>query len=525
MATRYGTSGRDRISGTRDGDHLYGYSMDGGLPSDWADDTLDGGEGEDYLHGGGGADTLLGGLQNDHLDGGPGGDVLDGGGGFDTATYWFSTSAVYINLLAGAGYSGDALDDTFISIEKVIGSSHDDVIVAGNGGNVLDGWIGDDRIYGGDGRDDLYGGAGIDRLYGGANVDNLYGGSETDYLWGEDGEDTLDGGDGDDVLRGGWDSDTFIGSSGADTNYGGDGERDLVDYSESSRRVEVNLETGRGVGGLAEGDRYDGIEDVTGSRWDDRITGTSADNHLRGGDGVDAISGGGGDDLLFGGAGADQLDGGSHTRGDTISYQDSDSTGVWVDLVSGMGRFGDAEGDKFARIENVTGSIFKDTLVGDRGNNVLKGWDGNDELYGNEGNDSLWGGRHGDRLWGDAGSDSLYGEMGSDTFIYRSVSDSPYSGPGPGTHDYIFDDFLASERDMIDLSAIDADTTAAAVGDQPFTFVLGRAFTGAGQLRIEYVGSTVYEVLGETTGDGVADLHIRVLGRTWSHFDEGDIVM
>ena len=332
--------------------------------------------------------------------------MLDGGAGFDTATYWFSTSAVYISLLLGSGFAGDALDDTFISIEKVIGSSHDDVIAAGNGGNVLDGWIGDDRIYGGDGRDDLYGGLGIDRLYGGANVDNLDGGSETDYLFGEDGEDTLDGGDGDDVLRGGRDSDTFIGSSGADACYGGDGERDLADYSELSRRVEVDLETGRGVGGLAEGDQYDSIEDVTGSRSGDRITGNSADNHLRGGDGVDVMSGGGGDDLLVGGAGADQLDGGSDSHGDTISYQDSISTGVRVDLSSRMGRFGDAEGDKFARIENVTGSRFKDTLVGDRGNNVLMGLDESDELYGNEGNDTLWGGRHGDHLWGGAGSDS-----------------------------------------------------------------------------------------------------------------------
>ena len=45
------------------------------------------------------------------------------------------------------------------------------MIVGDHDGNVIDGWLGDDRIWGGDGTDTLYGDLGIDRLYGGAGLD------------------------------------------------------------------------------------------------------------------------------------------------------------------------------------------------------------------------------------------------------------------------------------------------------------------------------------------------------------------
>ena len=42
------------------------------------------------------------------------------------------------------------------------------------------------------------------------------------------------------------------------------------------------------------------------------------------------------------------------------------------------GAGGDAEGDTFKDIENLTGSIYADTLWGDDGFNELMGMDGND---------------------------------------------------------------------------------------------------------------------------------------------------
>ena len=486
----FGRSWRgDDLTGTAENDQIFGWSEGDHAGSDISIDTLDGGDGDDYLNGGGGSDTLRGGRHNDTLVGGSGRhDELDGGEGSDTAAYWSSPAAVYINLDLGSASGGDAEGDTFISIENVIGSGYDDVITAHRDGSRLEGWDGDDRLYGLEGVDTLLGGDGIDRLRG------------------EGGDDTLDGGAGDDFLYGGASDDIFIASQGADLNSGGSG-RDIVDYSHSRAGVVVDLATEIGSGGLAEGDRYSSIEEVIGSRFDDTITGGTSGDALRGGGGVDELRGGDGNDLLIGGAGADVLDGGGNTEaGDMISYEGS---GIWVevDLAAGSGRSGDAEDDTFAGIEHVTGSSHGDTLIGDGGNNFLEGKLGADRLRGGLGVDTLSGGAHNDHLWGDGGADRLRGGSDADTFHFARVSDSPYSPPGALERFDTIHDFV-SGTDKIDISAIDANTTAtaAAGGNQRFAAVDTPTFTGPGQLRITNFSDGTAELVAETTGDGTPDL-------------------
>ena len=53
---------------------------------------------------------------------------------------------------------------------------------------------------------------------------------------------------------------------------------------------------------------------------------------------------------------------------------------------------GDAAGDTYANIENLTGSGFNDTLTGDSGANTLDGGAGSDVLLGGLGADTLIGG-------------------------------------------------------------------------------------------------------------------------------------
>jgi Ca2+-binding RTX toxin-like protein len=115
-------------------------------------------------------------------------------------------------------------------------------------------------------------------------------------------------------------------------------------------------------------------------------------------DGADIILGLGGDDTIFGfggadtilgGLGADTIDGGVGV--DTALYEDS-SSGVIVNLANGTGVGGTAEGDVLISIENVTGSSFNDTLIGNRGANVLNGGAADDRLVGGEGADTLIGG-------------------------------------------------------------------------------------------------------------------------------------
>ena len=67
-------------------------------------------------------------------------------------------------------------------------------------------------------------------------------------------------------------------------------------------------------------------------------------------------------DFLTGRAGADDLDGGAGI--DDAEYAGSDA-GVIVNLTTGSGLGGHAEGDVLANIEYVHGSMFDDHLIGD----------------------------------------------------------------------------------------------------------------------------------------------------------------
>src|SRR3546814_4240184 len=73
----------------------------------------------------------------------------------------------------------------------------------------------------------------------------------------------LFGNGGDDVLAGG---------SGADILVGGAG-RDVLSYAGSAAAVQVDLARLTAIGGDAEGDLFDGFEDVEGSVFADALAG------------------------------------------------------------------------------------------------------------------------------------------------------------------------------------------------------------------------------------------------------------
>lgn len=352
-------------------------------------DILNGGNWSDRLDGGSGDDILMGGRGTDFLKGGAGADQMDGGAGFDTVDYKQADSDIYVNLHIGRGYGGDAQGDRLSSIERVWGSRHDDTIMGDHNTNTLIGNNGDDYVNAFSGDDDLFGGNG------------------TDILLGGDDNDRIDGGTGDDTLDGGRGNDRLIGGEGADRINGGDGI-DVADYSASAGDVYVNLNTGRGYGHDAQGDRLSGIEEIEGSDFNDTLMGSAQADTLRGGDGDDYINASHGDDTLIGGTGADALIGSFGT--DTASYEDS-SDGVVVQLGLGRGWDGDAQGDTYHGIENVTGSAHADTLIGNAEDNLLQGNAGNDYLHGGHGDDLLEGG---------AGADALVGGTGSDTVDYSA---------------------------------------------------------------------------------------------------------
>ena len=224
--------------------------------------------------------------------------------------------------------------------------------------------------------------------------DVIFGFGGNDIIFGGPHDDVLYGGDGDDVLRGWHGADHLDGGAGTDT----------ASYFDPYwlTGVTVNLETGKGSGGDAEGDTLVSIEKVLGTQFSDDLIGNDGANRLWGEAGLDDLFGGDGDDHLYGGAGHDWLQGGSGADFlagdggiDCADYGNS-SEGVLVILASnngwGKGYGGSAKGDELVGIENVAGSDHDDWLIGNDEVNNLFGVGSDDTLQGGGGADYLFGG-------------------------------------------------------------------------------------------------------------------------------------
>lgn len=370
------------------------------------------------------------------------------------------------------------------SSRGTFGTNGDDPLYGTREGDTISGLDGEDTIFGFGGDDWLYGGDGNDYLYGGDNDDHLYGGNGGDHLYGGAGDDHLYGGD---DQSGHWGSNVLNGGAGADTLHGSPNGSDYADYSNSPGAVVVNLGTSKGGGSDAQGDIFYDIEHITGSAFGDILIGSGDANIIHGGGGDDQIFGLGGADILDGGAGADYLDGGDGS--DTLDYRDS-ASGVMVNLTTGTGASGEAEGDTYDSIEQVYGSKFGDTLIGDANANTLYGGEGADMLFGGGGQDILFG--------GGGGQDTLTGGAGADSFSFHN---SFYTGNPPT----FITDFSQADGDVIDLIQ--------GFGSPPaFSFIGTAGFSGtAWELRYEQVaGETI--VSGDANGDGVGDFEIHCIG-------------
>jgi Ca2+-binding RTX toxin-like protein len=226
--------------------------------------------------------------------------------------------------------------------------------------------------------------------------DVIVGSGGNDQIFGKGGDDTICGADGFDTVSGGAGNDALDGGLGADG----------LEYGSSLAAVNVNLSTGQATG---EGtDTFSSFTEVYGSPQADTLVGDGAANFLAGGGGDDKLSGGGANDKLYGGDGYDYLKGNAGTDtldgqlgGGNADYSDA-AAAVSVNLANTT-----ANEDVLKNLNDVTGSRFADTIVGNALNNWLVGGAGADKLSGADGNDNL------NSRDGVSGNDSVDGGLGS----------------------------------------------------------------------------------------------------------------
>jgi serralysin len=141
----------------------------------------------------------------------------------------------------------------------------------------------------------------------GVVIENATAGSGNDILRGNDSANVLKGRAGNDVLAGGRGRDTLDGGAGADTLAGGAGS-DTLSYASATSGVTVKLwkTTAQDTKGAGK-DTLTSIENLSGSRFDDRLTGSNGNNIIQGGAGNDWLYGHRGQDWLTGDAGADRF--------------------------------------------------------------------------------------------------------------------------------------------------------------------------------------------------------------------------
>ncbi|MDF2970272.1 MAG: serralysin [Microvirga sp.] len=297
-----------------------------------------GGTGADVLVGNQAANTLKGNAGNDRLTGSAGGDLLDGGTGSDTAVFASRRTDYSVTLLGdgslqvsdlrtGAPDGTDIIrnieafqfsDRTYalaeltaakqavitdppivnVTVEEPPVTSA--VTVTDQSPVTAVPLVSQDLVFTGTGA--------ADRLEGEAGNDAIYG---------QGGHDVLIGGSGGDILDGGAGTDT--------ASYATAGAGVAADLMDALRNTQD-----------AAGDRYDSIENLTGSAYADVLKGSNGANVIAGGSGSDRLYGRGGSDRLDGATGNDSLEGG--TGADILygrSGRDTLYGGSGADVLSG----------------------------------------------------------------------------------------------------------------------------------------------------------------------------------------------
>ncbi|PUE10949.1 hypothetical protein B9Z51_00980 [Limnohabitans sp. T6-5] len=426
-----GGAGNDTIDGMDGWDEAYywdalqGISVDMGLSAGQVQDGMGGTDtliNIEYVGGSNFDDVMLGRDDNttqESFAGGKGNDTIDGRGGYDEVAYGYKspTSGVVVNLATGQAQDGFGTVDTLINIEGVEGSDLNDVIIGNAQDNRLDGRLGDDTLDGGGGNDwaeynnvegavtvDLStgqatGAAGHDLL---SNIENVLGSVYNDQLTGNAGNNVLQGNGGDDSIDGGAGVDTAVFTG------------NFADYTISTSAAGITtVKANVGNEGTDTLTRIENITfaDKTVSVVASLIVGGSGNDLLVGTSGDDTIYGMSGSDKIMPGAGNDLVDGGEHTQHNMVRYTDATS-GVVINLITGLASDGQGGQDVLRNIQEVEGSDFGDVMTLNRWNFAM----------GNGGDDTVVSGNGYAVMIGGTGNDVLMGHDFSDVAVFTKLA-------------------------------------------------------------------------------------------------------
>jgi len=408
-----GHGGNDTLRGGNHNDELYGSEDNDTLEGGAGDDTLDGGSGTDTMRGGSGGDFYYVNATGDTVteNANEGTDTV-----FSTITFTLGANVEDLGMLGGAvDGTGNALDNT------ITGNDNDNELRGLDGEDLLKGGGGADVLRGGNQNDEMYGQGGEDELRGDGGDDEMYGGTSNDTYWvnsagdeviedANEGTDTVNVSSLDDyTLTANVENLTLVtgtngtgnglqnriignlignildGAGGADTLEGRQGDDTYIVDNANDVVLESTAED--------DGDRVlssvsytlaNGVLVETLATTNE--TGTAAIN-LTGNAINNAIIGNNGSNILSGRGGSDGLDGRGGT--DTASYENNlwrvvaflgvnGAPGLAYEFQLVNGQEVMVSVDTLLNIENLRGTGFNDTLIGNEAVNELRGLGGSD---------------------------------------------------------------------------------------------------------------------------------------------------
>ena len=448
------------------------------------DEVINGTASIDRLLGGSGLDTISGGAGNDYIWGGAGADVLTGGSGQDRFAYQDLSEAGDTITDFGAGVKGDVID---LSVMAYHFGWKGDLIKNGyvkftqSGADTL---LQVDVNGGGDQFTTL---ATLKKV----NVKALTGSNlSTDIIVSDYSPATT------------WDGVLQAASAPTPTPTA---SQPLVDTTTPAPAADL-------ASILLSFTDLVGYNRVIGTPLMDKLVGGDGNDLIIGLNSDDRLFGGAGDDVLVGGAGADYLNGGGGKN--TASYA-SATEGVIVSLADPSINTGDAAGDHFSQIGNLTGSGLDDTIIGNdsvnvlnggNGDDILKGLGGADTLIGGDGNDTLDGGARNDVLLGGSGNDRLIGGEGFDTLTGGTGSDVFVLAPLiKGSFDTIVDFTVGTDKiglestHLSSLSNVAFEDSTTLVAATNHATILYNHVTGAILWDADGNGSAAATKIGQVT--------------------------